>query len=294
MSDAVLLIASLGCIFLAVLFLMAALRRRQRTSYTFDRREKNESDALKGMRIFGALLRPDSEAALSELKNRTVQAGLYGQDAIDLFLTVRMISFVSGIVAAVGIFSWLSNDPGLALLTAVGIAGVGVIGPSVWLQRRAQERQAEVNAALPPTIDLLVVCLEAGLGLEQALERVVRVELSANGKGDLLRRELALVLSDMRVGMPVEQAFHRMADRIGSEDVNTVAALIGRAARLGAKMGQVLRGHADSVRRHQMITLEEMTGKANAKLALPLALFLLPAALLVMAGPAFVNLMRTL
>lgn len=117
-----------------------------------------------------------------------------------------------------------------------------------------------------------MVCLEAGLGLEQALERVAREDRVRSSDEALLVSELSMVLADMRVGMSVDKAFRRFAERIGGEDASNVVSAISRAASTGAKLANMLRAHADATRRKRLIAMEEASGKANARLALPLTL----------------------
>ncbi len=245
--------------------------------------------AWAGLRALGSMLRPDEEQALAELKSRATRAGLYTQDAIDLFLTVRLVVVAAG--GGLFLLVLISVDN---LLTAVSlllmITGVTAIAPNAWLDQRARRRQRAIAQSLPDVLDLLTLCLEAGLGLEQAIERVV----SSGDEDDLLADELEMALSDMRLGVSVELAFQRFAARVGSDQVAALAAVVAKASTLGAKIGEVLRAHSSSMREHRLLELEEAAGKANAKLALPLAVFLLPAGLALLLAPPFMTLFEML
>ena len=258
----------------AVALWLAAFRRWR------SGRQRAEADRG-GIRALGAMLRPEQDEALSELRSRTVRAGLYGRDAIDLFLTIRFVVLVAGVglgaLAYFGVESPLLRVSGLAM----GVV-VGILGPSLWLERRARQRQQAVAAALPAALELLVICVEAGTGLQAAVERVA----AAGEDNDVLASELRLVVADLKLGVPLEQAFRRFATRIGSQEASTLAAVIAQAATFGGRLGDLLRSRASSMREHRILALEENTGKANAKLTLPLTLCLLPAGLLLMlAGP---------
>lgn len=293
MSQPLLIGALVGCAMLALAFLRAAVR-----SLSVGGGRSGEggqsTQGVRGLRAIGAMLRPQSDEALGELKSRTVQAGLHGRDALDLFLSARLIALVVGTGLAILTLSAFGDDPLFALAATAAIGFAALAGPRVWLEARIRRRQAAIAAALPATLDLWVVCLEAGLGLKQALDRLVQSAGRSGKEQSLLADELEMVASDMNVGMPVERAFRRFAERVGSEEVKAVAAVVARGASLGAKVADVLRNHADIVRTRQLLALEESTGKANAKMALPLAIFLMPAALLMMVGPAFLRLFQVL
>jgi tight adherence protein C len=275
-------VASVG----AFAFLLVATRR-----LTAGQADRGTAEVEGGARLasrfraLGSFLRPGDDTALEELKSRTTRAGLYGRDAVDLFLTIRLVGIVAAAVSiAVAVKS--VESPLMAMLLVVIIGGVAVIGPGAWLDVRANRRQAEVSAEMPEALDLLALCLEAGLGLPQALERV-------SNRGDsLLSRELRMVLSDVSVGLPVDQAFHRFAVRVGSDDVKTVAALVSKGTSLGSGIGGLLRDQVNTMRDRQLSELETLAGKASAKLSLPLTICLLPAGMMLLMGPIFYSVFK--
>ena len=280
-------VAALGLLWLAVSSRAAAGEDDPEEAGTDARRRPG--GALAGLRALGSLLRPDEEQALAELKSRATRAGLYTQDAVDLFLTVRLVVVAAGGGLFLLILTSVDN-----LLTALSlllmITAVSAIAPNYWLEQRARRRQRAIAQSLPEVLDLLALCLEAGLGLEQAIERVV----SSGNEDDLLADELEMVLSDIRLGVSVERAFQRFAARIGSDQASAVASLVGKASTLGGKIGEVLRAHASSMREQRLLAFEEAAGRANAKLALPLAVFLLPAGLALLLAPPFMTLFEML
>jgi tight adherence protein C len=292
--------AVLGCVGLTLFFFSAALRSWRRA------REEAELEADTGrvvrggsaeakqqrLRGIGALLRPRG-AAMEDLQTRATRAGLYGKDALDLFLAVRLMLLAVAAGAVLLAISTVEDPMTLMIVVAAALA-IALVGPGWWLDRRAQQRQQEVAEALPETVDLLVVCLEAGLGLEQALERVVQAEVAEQRYGALLHDELSTVLADIRVGVPIDRSLRRMLGRVGGEDLQAVVGVISKAAALGAQMTDLLRGHTKTLRQRQLLALEEETGKASAKLTLPLTICLLPAALILMIGPSVLMLFKTL
>ena len=238
---------------------------------------------------FAAVLRPRDERGFEALKSRLVQAGLYSRDAVDLYLTVRLCLMIGGALLAALLLPLVGGA--IAALSSFGaILALVLAGPSLWLRLRSTKRRAEASRVLPGTLDLVVVCLDAGLNLEQALARVAR----KSERGDtLLRAELRIVLEEARAGLSLPVAFRRMATRLGHEELHNIGALVSQASDLGGNMGDALRAHAHTMRHHRMIFLEEQAGKANARLTLPLAICLLPAVLLLLMGPALVMIWRS-
>jgi tight adherence protein C len=296
MSNLVAALAGGICAIAAAVCLLIAIRVRRGTEegrQGLRSKEARQMARAEGVRMLGALLKPQSEEELDQLKQRLVRAGYYGSDHPDMFLTVRLVLLIGGLLLALIVFGLLSSDLAIALGAAAGIVGLFNAAPNHYLRTREKERQGLMATALPPALDLLVVCLEAGLGLEQALERVASGDRARSRDEALLVSELDIVLADMRVGMSVGKAFRRFAERIGGEEANNVVSAITRAASTGAKLAGMLRAHADGTRRRRLVELEEASGKANARLALPLTLLLMPSALIVVAGPSFLSLLQS-
>ena len=279
----------------ALAFLLLAirsLRQRRQAAMGIEPVAQVPMDVPDGTKAsrFGALLAPKDAEAIKELKSRVNQAGLYSRDAVDLYLTIRLSMLVGGFVLAL-LLSTLPTEPGLSVLIFMTVMGLAVVGPGIWLGMRTKARQMEILNTLPTTVDLLVTCLDAGLGLEQALERVSEQSRLSD---DLLSTELRMTLAEMRAGLDVATAFKKLSARIGVEDVNTLAAVITQATALGTNIADILRDHAKTLRQHRLMALEERAGKANAKLTLPLTLFLLPSVMVLLLGPAVIMMMRTL
>jgi tight adherence protein C len=243
-----------------------------------------------GLLGIGAMLRPKDQEEIEALKSRVVRAGLTSREAVDLYLTIRWSLVLGGLLAGVGLATMV-EDAASGVVVFMVVMAVCLLAPSMWLRARTQRRQMEIARALPGTLDLLVTCLDAGLGLEQALDRVSAE--SRNGD-DLLAAELRLTLAELSAGLSGAVVFRRLAARVGLEDVNTLAAVIAHAATLGTNIVDVLRGHASAIRHNRMLDLEERAGKANAKLTLPLTICLLPAIMVLLLGPAAIMMMQSL
>jgi len=234
-------------------------------------------------------LRPTSQAELEQLGTLLMNAGRRSRDAIDRFCEERvlviLVSMALALLASAGVGGLLG------LLFAMGALLLGIVGPSRLLAMRAADRREAVARSLPPAVDLLTTCIEAGLSLEQALARVGR-EIASHSP--VLAEELATTSSELEAGVSLPDALRRMARRVGLDDLSALCGVIAQAHGLGAPIGATLREYAQSSRRSRMSMLEERAGKLAAQLTIPLAVCLLPAAMLIIIGPAVVQLVRAL
>lgn len=233
------------------------------------------------------LTRPKSLAELSELRRRLARAGLRSDNAVEIFSIARAISLIVGV--SLGALLMLTGEDGSEMLMAALCMTLGYYAPEGWLKSRIEARQSAITEALPPTIDLLVTCMEAGLALEQAIARVSR-EVSHSDPE--MSEELGIVVGEIRAGLGVPEAFRKLSDRVTSDDMRNLAQVVGQAAQLGAALGRTMREYANSARRRRTLALEETAGKITARLTLPLTLCLMPAALIIMLGPAIVMIFR--
>jgi tight adherence protein C len=243
-------------------------------------------------RIFGPIaryFRPTDEHELAGLRLKLAQAGLSTQGAVELYNLVQAICIILALALAI---PWLFvGDFGLLLLGLAACTLVGVLLPRLWLSLRTSGRREKIAHSLSSTLDLLVTCMEAGLGLEQALDRVSS-ELKHSEPE--MAEELKLTIHEMRAGIPVAEAFRKLALRVGLEEMYMLCSVIIQSAALGASIGQMLRQYAASWRSQRMMDLEEKAGKMTAALTLPLTLCLLPSAILAMLGPAVITVLQNL
>jgi tight adherence protein C len=237
-----------------------------------------------------SILRPKTLEELSELRRRLSRAGMRSQEAVDLFSTWRVLAMFGGVLLFFALLAITRFGPDGMIMGSVALA-LGFYAPQVWLNLRVSSRQEKLEASLPPTLDLLVTCMEAGLGLEQALARVA----GEIGFSDVeMSEELSVVVGEMRAGLSVGDAFRKLADRVTADEIRNLSNVIVQSATLGASLGRTLREYASSARRRRVLALEESAGKVTAGLTLPLTLCLLPSAILAMLGPAVVIIIRTL
>ena len=214
-------------------------------------------------------------------------AGFRATNATALFLGARtLLSF--GPALAVILFEVPAGQPlGSALWMACLAWAGGHVAANWWLRQRSRRRVQRITEALPDSLDLMVVCLESGLGLNATIARVGE-ERSA--MDDPLGQEFAQVAFELRSGRSREDALRSLGDRNGVEDLKALAGLIIQSDRLGASMAKTLRAHADLLRTKRRQRGEEAARKLPIKVLLPLATMLLPPLMIMVAGPAFLKL----
>jgi len=161
----------------------------------------------------------------------------------------------------------------------------------MWLTWRVSARQHKLRKALPDALDLLVICVEAGLGLDQALMKVSQdMRISHQELSD----ELQLVNMQMRVGKTRLDALRDLAQRTGLDDIKTLVAMLIQTERFGTSVAQSLRVYSDDMRLKRRQRAEEMSAKTSVKMVPPLVFFIFPALMVVILGPAIITMMRTL
>ncbi|HVA81312.1 MAG TPA: type II secretion system F family protein [Candidatus Binataceae bacterium] len=220
-----------------------------------------------------------------------VQAGYMRSSAARTFHVIRIISTGAG--AVVALLTALATElPGtMAIMMLAAGAGVGAFVPSYLLGRKARQRQRAIAQQLSDVLDLLVVCVEAGLGLSEAI-KVVGSE--AERQGQAIGTELALVSGELSAGSSLGQALRQFSDRTAVEDVKPLAATLIQSEQIGAQIGPALRSISDSLRSARRMRAEEAAQKTTVKILFPLVLFVLPAMMSVIVGPAMIQIMRTL
>lgn len=176
-------------------------------------------------------------------------------------------------------------------LAALWFAGMGWVLPVFYVRARIKRRQKEIVKALPDALDLLVVCVEAGLGLNQA---IVRVAEEIDHVSLLMSEQLSLVNLEIRAGTPRDEALRNLGERTGVPDVQSLVAMLIQTDRFGTSIAQALRVHADTMRTKRRQRAEEAAAKTTIKLVFPLVLFIFPTMFVVILAPALIRIVRTL
>lgn len=224
----------------------------------------------------------------SQLRIRFMNAGYRSSSAPALYFAAKtLLTFsVPGLFALYTIISGTSIQPNDFLMLMVGLAAVGYFLPNAFLARRIAYRKREIFESFPDALDLIIVCVEAGLGLDAALARVGEEMYM---RSPILGEELHLINLELRAGSSRERALRNLALRTGVEDIDTLVAMLVQSDRFGTSVADALRVHADSLRTKRRLLAEEAAAKIAVKLLFPLIFFIFPSMLLVLLGPAFIS-----
>ena len=176
-------------------------------------------------------------------------------------------------------------------VAGVWLAALGWTVPPFYVRYRISRRQKEIVRALPDALDMMVVCVEAGLALNQALLRVSEEIVNVS---PLMGEQLALVNLEIRAGTAREEALRNLGDRTGVADIRALVAMLIQTDRFGTSIATALRVHADTLRSKRRQRAEEAAAKTTIKLIFPLVFFVFPAMFVVILGPALIQIVRTL
>lgn len=281
-----------------VLFAPPALRARLR--HFLGRAEPAALERRGWTERMAQVLRPLTRLSVPEegwekspLRIRFMNAGWRNPATPTLYFAAKTV-LALGLPAGAGLALMLAGAP-LAgvnlLLVLLTAATVGYYLPNALLARLVRRRQREVFENIPDALDLLTVCVEAGLSLERAL---VKVAGEIHIKSVTLAQELQIVLMEMRAGFSKEKALRNLALRTGVDDVDTLVAMLIQSERFGTSVGDALRVHADNLRTKRRLLAEEAAAKIGLKLLFPLIFCIFPTLLMVLMGPAVIQIARTL
>jgi tight adherence protein C len=236
--------------------------------------------------VIGALKRvgnkvPRSPAEMGKLRLRLVRAGFRRDDALPVFFAIRLAIALAGFAVCA---TPVLMRPNVSL--AIGACGLGYVLPGIVLARLMKRRQHRIRLALPDALDLLVVSVEAGLGLDQAMQRVGDELDFAHPE---LSNELRLVNLELRAGKGRVDALRNLAERTGVDDVSSLVAMLIQTDRFGTSIAKSLRVHSETLRTKRRQRAEEAAAKTGVKMVFPLVFCIFPAIFVVTIGPAAIK-----
>jgi tight adherence protein C len=229
---------------------------------------------------------PQSPSEMGKLQRRLVAAGYRNKEALIVFLGIRV---ACAAVLFAGLATPLFVRPNIAL--AFGGAGLGYLLPNIVLARLEKRRQHRIRLSLPDALDLLVVSVEAGLGLDQAMQRVGEELVFAHPE---LCEELRLINFELRAGKARSEALHNLGERTGVDDIQSLVAMLVQTDKFGTSIAKSLRVHSDTLRTKRRQRAEEAAAKTGVKMVFPLVLCIFPAIWVVTLGPAAIKIVQVL
>lgn len=229
----------------------------------------------------------------SRLRIRFMNAGYRGEEAVAAFFAVKVLLALAlpGLVVLYFGIGMAQFKPATLLPVVLAAATLGYLVPNAFLKWRTHVRQREIFENFPDALDLMTVCVEAGLGMDAALSKVGE---EMRLKSAILAEELHLVNLEMRAGSGRERALRNLALRTGVEEIDSLVAMLVQSDRFGTSVADSLRVHADSLRTKRRLKAEELAAKLPVKLLFPLLLCIFPALMLVLLGPSFITIFRVL
>ena len=234
---------------------------------------------------------PSSETEVANLKADLIRAGFRSENALPVFYGIRIVSTLMMLALCVMLEARMPANGVMKIgLMATGI-GAGWVLPRFFLEKKVAKRQEVLRLSLPDALDLLVVSVEAGLGLDQAIQHVAR---ELHGSHPQLSEEMSLVTLEMRAGKRRSEALRNFAERTGEAEFRKLVAILIQNDRFGTSMGESLRTHSDFLRTRRRQEAEERAGKVGVKLVFPIFFFILPSMLVVAAGPGLLQIYKYL
>jgi tight adherence protein C len=243
------------------------------------------------VRYLGNLIKPQKKEEVSLIQKKFLRAGIRSRGVVITFFGAKVICAIGlsmGFVFAMVIFR-LHIHLLIALALVIWLCLAGFYLPNLWLSMKTSRRQDMFLRGFPDALDLLAVCVEAGMGLDAAIKRVGD-EMRLSNK--VLSDEFGLLNLEMRAGKERKEAMRSMADRVDLEDVRSWVAMLIQTDRFGTSIGQALRVHSDSLRMKRAQRLEEMAAKLPVKLLFPTILCIFPSLFIVILGPAVIRVFR--
>jgi tight adherence protein C len=218
------------------------------------------------------------------LKGRLASAGIRGKNSADLYTSARLLSPLAGLLAG-------SFIPVNTLFCALIGGCAGYLAPDLWLRSRMKRRRARICKSVPDAVDLLVICMDAGLGLDQAILRVGQ-ELALSHPD--IYQEFMQLNFEQRAGKPRVEAWEAMADRTKLEDIDSFVNMLVQTDRFGSPILTALKRLSNDIRLKRRQHAEEMAAKLKIKILFPLVLFIFPCIFIVLLAPALISMVKTL
>lgn len=266
-----------------------ARRSKADKSDTFRKSDAMTKMLEKASPAFAKPLKPKTEIEASKLKLRLAHAGFRNEAVPSIYLGLKFIGMIAGFIIGGGAMVFTKGMVTDTLLYTVGIAGVAFYLPDIILWFMSRNRKESIFLGLPDALDLMVVCVESGLGLDQAMRKVAE-EMKSTYR--VIADEFALCNFQLQMGRERSQVLHELGYRTGVDDLRALAAILVQADKFGSSIAQALRVQSDSMRVRRRQLAEERAAKTAVKLIFPLVIFIFPAIFVVLVGPAAITMIN--
>ena len=232
---------------------------------------------------------PKTREAQSDLRKRLGYAGINYNSTITAVTGAKVICLGVGLIG--GYIGSLRTEGFLSIVMCLSVGGlVGYLLPTFWLKRAIKKNNKDLTHGLADALDLMVVCVEAGLTVDSAMQRVGQEMALAH---PAISRELGITHMETRVGLSRTESLKNLGQRTGVTALQSLAAMLIQAERFGTSIAMALRVHADTLRTNRHHIAEEIAAKASVKMSFPLVLFIFPATFIVLAGPTIIGLLNS-
>ena len=253
-------------------------------STRMDRRTIRDKERIQD-KLVGIATQLRIHLGLSEdpnLKARLVAAGFNSRNSVDIFFAARLLVPLAGIIMG----SLIGSSP---LFWVMAFGGAGYLGPDLWLKRKTSSRRNRIRRSLPDALDLMVICVDAGLGLDQALLRIGH-ELAVSHPE--IAEEFMQVNLEQRAGRPRLEAWKNLADRSEIEEFTSFVNMLTQTDRFGTPIIRALSRFSEDIRSKRRQRAEEAAAKTKIKIIFPLVLFIFPCIFIVLLAPALLNIAK--
>jgi len=265
-----------------------SLRRRNEQAAA-SKKQNAMASMLAKASVASRPLQPKNEYEANKLKARLSAAGFRGETTPSVFLGAKFIGLIVGFLASGGTMLFLKGISQQTLLWTLSGTGLMFYLPDIIVWWIARKRKEQIFLGLPDALDLMVVCVEAGLGLDQAMRKVSE-ELRESWP--IICEEIALCNFQLQMGRTRGEVLHELGTRTGVDDLRSLAAILIQADKFGSGIAQALRVQSDSMRTRRKQLAEEKAAKTAVKLIFPLVLFIFPGIFVVLVGPAAIQIVN--
>jgi tight adherence protein C len=234
---------------------------------------------------------PQSPKDVTVMQRRLIRAGIRKEGALKVLYGAKAVMGIAFPLIAVAAVAGSETDTSNKFIVILLATAIGFFGPNEYVRRRASKRQKEIARGLPNALDLLVVCVESGLGLDQAILQVSKELEHAHPE---ISEEFGLVNLELKAGKRRVEALRNLAERTGVDDLKKLVAVLIQADRFGTGVAQSLRAHSDFMRVQARQIAEEKAAKLGVKLIFPIFFCILPSLFVVTVGPVAMKIVREL